>query len=253
MNLASASVLTVCTLINHSSTGKSLGCSGITLALSTNQAPILAIPTIQILIFDQCVLFPRNTWQDWPMRNVDFLSSTNPTWASVHNYTSVQTSVHNYTSAKQMSNQGVCLCNRAEWPLLTSCPPGIRCRLRTFTGADAPDAFFNVRPETSRPRHPMQFKNSTFSINWIPHPGASRNSASVEIHHQIRIQLSVPVFSVKKWKSDILLRKTLIWSFLIVLPIVHTFCIDEYIQSYPLQFYSSSIQTLSNDNNNIRT
>ena len=108
------------------------------------------------------------------MRNVDFLSSTNPTWASVHNYTSVQTSVHNYTSAKQMSNQGVCRCNRAEWPLLISCPPGIQCRLRTFTGADAPDAFFNVRPETSRPQQLQfkNFKNSTFSINWIPHPGA---------------------------------------------------------------------------------
>ena len=145
MNLASASVLTVCTLINHSSTGKSLGCSGITLALSTNQAPILAIPTIQILIFDQCVLFqkylaiptiqilyltrvyffpeilgntnhtntlfdqcvlfPRNTWQDWPLRNVDFLSSTNPMWASVHHYTSVQTNTSTQLHERQTNEQ----------------------------------------------------------------------------------------------------------------------------------------------------
>ena len=206
-------------------------------------------------LFDQCVLFPRNTWQDWPLRNVDFLSSTNPTWASVHNYTSVQTSVHNYTSAKQMSNQGVCRCSRAEWPLLISCPPGIRCRLRTFTGADAPDAFFNVRPETSRPRHPMQFKNSTFSINWIPHPGAF-----FVVPQEIQPQLKSIIRSGPS--SSIFCQEMKIWHFIAEnLDLIISYCSQNCAQFLHRWIYTIiSIAVLfllySNpqyDNNNIRT
>ena len=236
MNLASASVLTVCTLINHSSTGKSLGCSGITLALSTNQAPILAIPTIQILYLTSVYFFPEilgktDQWEMW-------ISSQAPIRRE-HQYTITHQYKHQYTitrapnkwAIKESVGAAGWKCSRAEWPVLTSCPPGIRCRLRTFTGADAPDAFFNVRPETSRPRHPMQFKNSTFSINWIPHPGAF-----FVVPQEIQPQLKSIIRSGPS--SSIFCQEMKIWHFIVEnLDLIISYCspncahfLHEYIQ-----------------------
>ena len=164
------------------------------------------------------ILGKTDHWEMW-------ISSQGPIRRE-HQYTIThqykQTPVHNYRSAKQMSNQGVCLCSRAEWPLLTSCPPGIRCRLRTFTepptGADAPDAFFNVRPETSRPRHPMQFKNSTFSINWIPHPGAF-----FVVPQEIQPQLKSIIRSGPS--SSIFCQEMKIWHFIVEnLDLIISYC-----------------------------